>query len=37
MKHIMKTSRAFINIPENKEISIKGPTYAYRITPEYQH
>ena len=26
-----------INIPECMEISIKGPTYTYRVTSEYQH
>ena len=33
----MKTSITVINIPESMEISIEGPTYAYRVTSEYQH
>ena len=31
----MKTSIPVINIPESIKISIKGPTYTYRITSEY--
>ena len=31
----MKTSITVINIPESMEISIKGPTYAYKVTSEY--
>ena len=33
--NIMKTSITVINIPGSMEISIKGPTYAYRVTSEY--
>ena len=31
----MKTSITVINIPESMKLSIKGPTYTYRVTSEY--
>ena len=31
----MKTSITVINIPESTKISIKGPTYTYKVTSEY--
>ena len=33
----MNTSITVRNIPESMEISIKTPTYAYRVTSEYQY
>ena len=35
-KHIIfQNTSTVINIPESMEISIKIPTYAYRVTSEY--